>query len=55
LSRNKHTASSLLGKIGPRAALYAGVPLLEHYGGQMMGNRAENAKLKEVLQQLHQR
>jgi hypothetical protein len=46
-----HGATSMLGKLGPRAALYAGVPALQHVLGIAAQESANKQKLQDIMQQ----
>lgn len=44
--------TTLLGHLGPRAALYAGVPLLQEYSRIASKETADQAKLRQIVEQL---
>lgn len=45
-------AKSLMGKLGPRAALYLGVPAAQAYAGTLSQESQNNQRLEQLIQQL---
>lgn len=45
-------ATSMLGKLGPRAALYAGIPALQAYAGTVSQESQNQQRLQQIIEQL---